>query len=197
MRAYNSFWLAIVALCCAVLPLRGQEARGTLLGRVSDPSSAVIVAAKVEAVNDATGVRYSSTTNDSGDFLIPFLIPGPYTITVEHAGFKMYSRKGIVVRVNDQVSINVVLELGEASQTVNVSAESPMLDTSTASMGQVVESRSILELPLKDGMVRSHGDPGAGSDVHSRIRRIRASLRHQFARRRCPSTGRAAAATSS
>ncbi|MCX6628280.1 MAG: TonB-dependent receptor [Candidatus Solibacter sp.] len=153
MRVYRAFWLTSVALCCATLPLQGQEARGTLLGRVSDPSTAVIATAKVEAVNAATGVRFSSTTNESGDFLIPFLIPGPYTITVEHAGFKMYSRKGIVVRVNDQVSINVVLELGEATQTVNVSAESPMLDTSTASMGQVVESRTILELPLKDGMV--------------------------------------------
>jgi hypothetical protein len=153
MKRISAFWLVGIALFCIALTLRGQEARGTILGRVSDPTDAVVVGAKVEVANSSTGVRYESVTNDSGDYLAPFLIPGPYDITVSHAGFKTYSRKGITVRVNDQVSVNIRLELGEASQTVQVSGETPMLDTSTASMGQVVEARTILELPLKDGMV--------------------------------------------
>lgn len=153
MKATKALWLLGIALCCTTSPLQGQEARGTILGRVSDPTDAVVVGAKVEAVNSSTGVRYESTTNDSGDYLIPFLIPGPYDVIISHSGFKTYSRKGIAVRVNDQVSVNIILELGEATQTVQVTSETPMLDTSTASMGQVVESRTILELPLKDGMV--------------------------------------------
>jgi hypothetical protein len=127
--------LTVVSLFCVLAPLGAQEARGTLLGRVMDPSNAVVVGAKVDAHNTDTGVHFTSTTNSSGDYLIPFLIPGPYTITVESTGFRTYSRKGIVVRVNDQMAVDVTLEVGQASQTVQVTAETPMLDTSTASMG--------------------------------------------------------------
>jgi len=153
MRGKTVAVLAVVSLFCVLAPLAAQEARGTLLGRVTDPSDAVVVGAKIDALNTDTGVHFTSTTNNSGDFLLPFLIPGPYSVTVESTGFKTYSRKGIVVRVNDQIALDIALEIGQASQTVQVSAETPMLDTSTASMGQVVEGRTILELPLKDGMV--------------------------------------------
>ncbi len=153
MRRFELVALLLALIFSAVPTLRAQEARATLLGRVSDPSNAVIVGAKVDALNTQTGVHFSSTTNGSGDYLIPFLIPGPYTITVESQGFRTHSRSGIVVRVNDQVAINIVMEVGQASQTVEVSAQSPLLDTSTASMGQVIDSRSVLELPMKDGMV--------------------------------------------
>ena len=153
MRIHKSVALLLALAFAAVPTLRAQEARATLLGRVSDPSNAVIVGAKVDALNTQTGVRFGSTTNGSGDYIIPFLIPGPYTLTVESQGFRTYSRSGIVVRVNDQVAINVTMEVGQASQTIQVSAESPLLDTSTASMGQVIDSRSVLELPMKDGMV--------------------------------------------
>ena len=134
-------------------PLAAQEARGTLLGRVTDSSDALIVGAKVEILNLETGVRFTSTTNRTGDYIFPLLVPGTYSVTAEHPGFKTYTRSGIAVRVNDQVAINMTLEVGQASQTVEVKADSPLLDTSSASMGQVVQSRTINELPLKDGMV--------------------------------------------
>lgn len=145
--------LALAALSGFVLPLAAQEARGNLLGRVTDSSDAVIIGAKVDAVNNDTGVHFSTTTNRSGDYIFPLLVPGSYTITVESPGFKSYNRKGIAVRVGDQLSINVAMEVGQSNQTVQVTGESPLLDTSSASMGQVVDSRTILELPLKDGMV--------------------------------------------
>jgi hypothetical protein len=151
--SHKAGWLAAVTLFTAHLPMRAQEARGTLLGRVSDSSDAIIAGAKVEAANADTGVRFSSVTNSTGDFLFPLLVPGSYSITVENAGFKKYTRSGIAVRVNDQVTINVELEVGQASQTVNVTAETPLLDTSSASIGHVVDGRTIMELPLKDGMV--------------------------------------------
>jgi hypothetical protein len=153
MSATRIFWLTIVCLCCFVLPLGAQEARATLLGRVTDQTDAVIAAAKVEAKNVETGVRFSSLTNRTGDYVFPLLVPGSYSVTVENPGFKTYTRTGIVIHVNDQVTINVGLEVGQASQTVQVNAETPLLDTSSASMGQVVDSRTIMELPLKDGMV--------------------------------------------
>ena len=153
MRVKTVAPLTVVALALVLAQLAGQEARGTLRGRVTDPSRAVVVGARVDSANTQTGVHFASVTNGSGDFLIPYLVPGPYSITIESPGFRTYQRTGIVVRVNDSVAVDVTLELGQASQTVQVSAETPMLDTSTASMGQVVESRTILELPLKDGMV--------------------------------------------
>src|SRR6266851_8750765 len=146
-------WLVIATLFSIQLPVEAQEARGTLLGRVTDPSNAVIAGVKVEAASAETGVRFSSTTNRTGDYIFPLLGPGTYSIRVEHAGFKTYTQSGIPVRVNDQLAVNVTLELGQSSQTVEVNAERRLLDTSTASMGLVVETRTIMELPLKDGMV--------------------------------------------
>ncbi len=147
MRNYLIVLLAIAA------PLSAQEARGTILGRVSDPSGAVIGGAKVEAANVETGVRFTLNTNRSGDYTFPLLLPGAYTVKVEQSGFKTYSRTGVAVRVNDQVTIDITMEVGQSSQSVLVSAESPLLDTSAATIGYVVDSRTIMELPLKDGMV--------------------------------------------
>jgi hypothetical protein len=145
--------LIVIALLCVVLPVAGQEARGTLLGRVTDSSEAVIVDAAVRATNAETGVRYASTTNSSGDYLLPFLIPGTYTINVERPGFKSYTRTGVPVRESERVTIDIAMQVGDTSQSVQVVGETPILDTSTASMGQVIESKAIADLPSKDGMV--------------------------------------------
>ena len=142
-----------IVIFAAPYSSKAQEARGTLLGRVSDTSGAVIAGANVRATNVDTGVHFSSVTNKTGDYTFPLLLPGSYTVTVEHPGFKTYTRNGVAVRVNDQVAINVEMELGQSSQTVNITAETPLLDTSSASIGYVVDNRTILELPLKDGMV--------------------------------------------
>src|SRR5262249_7884485 len=82
-------------------------------------------------------------------------IPGPYSITVENRGFRTYNRREVVVRQSDRITIDASLEVGEASQTVQATAETPLLDTSTASLGIVVDQRAIQDLPSKDGMVLS------------------------------------------
>jgi hypothetical protein len=146
-------WGALIGFGCVLWPLPAQEVRGTLLGRVTDRTQAVIVGAKVEALNVDTGVRYIAGTNETGDYLLPFLIPGSYTLSVESQGFKKFTRPGIAVRVNERITIDVPMEVGQASESVQVVAETPVLDTSTASMGQVIDSKTVLELPLKDGMV--------------------------------------------
>lgn len=153
MSRFKTGLLLTAAFGACSFPMQAQEARGTLLGRVTDQSGAVIAGAKVEAANVENGARYSSVTNRTGDYIFPLLVPGTHTITVENPGFKKYTRTGVIVRVNDQVAINVQLEVGQASQTVEVMAETPLLDTSSASIGQVVNTRTIMELPLKDGMV--------------------------------------------
>src|SRR5262245_44050928 len=144
LRRVLCFTLA--ALAGFILPLAGQDARGNLLGRVTDSTDAVIIGAKVEAVNNDTGVHLTTTTNRSGDYIFPLLVPGSYTITVESSGFKTYNRKGIAVRVGDQLSINVAMEVGQANQTVQVTAERPPLDTASASVGRVADSRTLLAI---------------------------------------------------
>ncbi|MCX6636231.1 MAG: TonB-dependent receptor [Acidobacteria bacterium] len=143
--------LLLVALLVAATALQAQETRGQILGRVTDPTGAVVVGGTVTGVNTGTNVRTVASTNQSGDYVLPFLIPGAYTVTVEMTGFKKFVQEGIGVQVNDRATLNVALEIGQSSETVRVIADAPLVDTSTASMGQVVDNRRILELPLKDG----------------------------------------------
>jgi hypothetical protein len=133
--------------------MHAQETRSTVLGRISDPTGAVIPGAVVTAVNLDTGIRATVPTNASGDYLLPFLIPGPYSLTAEAPGFKKWVRSRIQTRVDDRITIDVMMEIGQASESVQVNAEAPLLDTSTGSMGQVIDSRKVLELPLIAGNV--------------------------------------------
>src|SRR5688572_3666613 len=94
-------WLVAITLFAAQFSMQAEESRGTLLGRVSDSSDAVIAGAKVSATNVDTGVRFESVTNRTGDYIFPLLVPGSYTVAVENSGFKTYTRSGVVVRVND------------------------------------------------------------------------------------------------
>ena len=151
MHLRQAGWLSVAALLFFQFPVRGQETGSTLLGRVMDPAGSVIVGAAVEALNTDTGVHSAVVTNASGDFVLPFLIPGPYTLSVEARGFKKWTRTGIQTRVDDRVAIDVTMEIGQATESVNVTAESTMLDTSTASMGQVLGTKTIQDLPLQNG----------------------------------------------
>jgi len=146
-------WKAALGLLFALSPLHAQDARGTILGRVTDQSGAPIDSVKIEVLNTDTGVRATSTSNSSGDYVLPYLLPGPYNITVEQSGFKKYARTGIVIREGDRTSVDVAMQVGDSAQTVEVLSTTPLLDTSTASMGNTVTSRAIQELPTKDGMV--------------------------------------------
>lgn len=147
MRVRAAVGLITILIFSATLPLCGQETRGALLGRVTDPTGAVVVGAKVDVTNTATGVHATTTTNGSGDYILPFLIPGPYSITATMPGFKTYTRSGIDVRVSDRITIDVAMELGQAAESVNVSGEAPLVDTSTASVGRVVDSRTGRDVP--------------------------------------------------
>jgi hypothetical protein len=133
--------------CC----LRAQDARGTILGRVADSSGAVITGADVRATNTETGVSAVSKSNEAGNFVLAYLLPGVYRVEAEFKGFKKFMRQGIQVRVGDQVRVDIPLEIGNQTETVQVTAETPLLDTVDASLGQVVDQRQIQELPSFGG----------------------------------------------
>jgi hypothetical protein len=132
-----------------------QEARGTITGNVKDATQAVVPGATVKITNVAMGTTVTLPANDAGFFRAPYLIPGTYRIVVENTGFKKYIRDGVVVQVNDTIELDIQLEVGAAEESITISGGAPALDTATASMGHVVDSRRVAELPI------GHGDPYA------------------------------------
>jgi hypothetical protein len=128
-----------------------QEARGTILGRVTDQADAVVPNVEVRAVNTATSVPALARSNSSGNFTLPYLIPGTYTLQAEATGFKKFIREGIEVRVNDTVEVNVQLTVGNLTESVQVTAETPVLSTAESSLGQVIDQRRVQELPSLGG----------------------------------------------
>ncbi len=111
----------------------------------------MIVGAEVRITNNATGVAAVSRSNEAGSYVLAYLLPGTYTIEAENKGFKKFVRPGIQVRVGESVRVDIVLEVGDQTMTVQVTAETPLLDTVDASLGQVVNERQIAELPSFGG----------------------------------------------
>lgn len=130
-----------------------QEARGAITGKITDANQSVLPGASVKITSVERGTTVSLQTNDSGLYQAPYLLPGTYRITVEAKGFKKYVRDGVIVRVNDNIEIEIGLEVGSVGETVTVTADAPALDTTSGSIGQVIDSRRVAELPIP------HGDP--------------------------------------
>ncbi|MEX2260775.1 MAG: carboxypeptidase-like regulatory domain-containing protein [Bryobacteraceae bacterium] len=149
---FRSFVLSIAATLAVFVPSgSAQDPRGTILGRVSDSTGAVIPNAVIRATNAATGVSATATTNAAGSYTLPYLIPGTYTVSAELTGFKRFVREGVQVRVSEAIELNIPMEIGQVTETVEVTAQSPLLDTSSPSLGQVIDERRVTELPTLAG----------------------------------------------
>lgn len=144
-RTASRYLVVAVAFSIALI---AQEFRGTLLGRVTDPSGAVIPGAAVKATNQATNVTLETTANESGNYQIPFVVPGDYTLSVESTGFKTITRSGVRVSLGAQVTVDFTLEVGQASESITVDARTPLLNTASADLGQVVSSSEIVNIPV-------------------------------------------------
>jgi Carboxypeptidase regulatory-like domain len=138
--------VAISLLVPTLLPAQG--ARGRIVGRVADPSGAVVAHVKVTLVNDGTGISIVTQTSDSGDYTFVEVIPGTYTVQFELTGFKKNVQKGVIVDVNQVVTLNSTLQIGGSQETVEVTSEAPQVDTTSTQLGAVINDRSINELPL-------------------------------------------------
>ena len=142
----------------------GQVAQ-QLLGRVTDPSGAVIAKANVTVTNEATGVAYPTQTSTSGDWVVPYLQPGTYTVKVEAHGFESVSETGIILNVGQLRSENLQLKVGTESMHVTVTANALALDTISADRGGVIDGATIADLPYnsRNVMVSTITIPGVGS----------------------------------
>lgn len=148
-RDSGRFFLTLVLSLLAVLtPLFSQSSTGTIQGLVTDPSQAIVAGARVVVTNVKTNVTRSFKTNDEGLYVVPFLVPGEYIVTAEREGFKVTRRSGVTLQVSDRLSVDLQLELGGTSERVEVEATAPLVNTTTPALGQVIENRRIVELPL-------------------------------------------------
>ena len=161
MIFFRPFLIAILtALIAASAP--AQEFRGSITGRVSDPSTASVPAAQITFVNRTTNTSAVVQSDYDGNYAILYVAAGVYDVTVEAAGFKKLSRRGVEVRVGDKLTIDFILEVGEIREVVNITNAFPLLESASASTGQVIDRRRISELPLSDGnpFVLSRLTPG-------------------------------------
>src|ERR1022692_4499450 len=142
--------MGLVFAACLIVPtlLPAQGTGGRILGRVADPSGAVLGKVKVTAVNEATGVARDAQTSDSGEYVFPDLPVGTYTLNFELTGFKKDVHKGIALDVNQVITLNMTMQLGAAQEVVDVTSEAPLVDTTITQLGAVVNNRSVNELPL-------------------------------------------------
>ncbi len=139
-----------MALALASASIYAQESRGSISGRVTDPTGAIVPSATVTVTNTATNTSRRLVTNDTGYYEANLLEPSTYTVSVEAQGFKKALRSGLTLNVSARIEIDVALEVGGVAETVEVTAEAPLLETTTASGGRVLDNRQILNLPFSD-----------------------------------------------
>jgi hypothetical protein len=142
----KAFSLCVV-LACAPL-VHGQSTYGGVQGQVSDASGAAVAGAKVTLTNKATAQTQNQTSGDAGLYSFVNLDPGTYEVSAEKNGFKRVTEANVVVQVQQTTRVDLPLAIGEATETVTVSSQAPLLQPETSSLGQVVETRNANELPL-------------------------------------------------
>ena len=140
--------LGILGLLCSTGALLVGQTLGEITGEVKDPSGASAPNAAVTATNSATNVARTTSTNTSGIYSFPGLIPGIYQVKVVVTGFETMVKTNIELQVQQTARIDFTLSVGQATQTIEVAANGALLTTESATFGTVIEERRIVELPL-------------------------------------------------
>ena len=146
-RAWPILATALV-LMIASSTMLGQAVNATLLGTVTDFSGAVVAGAKIKIAETRTGLQRATESNSSGNYEFVNLPPGQYQVTAEQGGFKKATQRGIDVQVNSDVRVNISLQPGALEQTIEVTAQAPILETDRADVSQKIETRQVTDLPL-------------------------------------------------
>ena len=140
-------YYAILAFITAALAY-SQAVNGTLLGTITDASGATVPGAKVLITEQNTGVSRTAVTTQAGYYAFPDLPPGVYTVSVELTGFKKAVRQNVDVLVNTTVRADIQIQPGEVTETVQVTAEAPLLQTDRADTGRKIETKQLADMPL-------------------------------------------------
>lgn len=145
--AWKRAWLSAVLAICMVTAVKGQTS-GSIFGTVTDESRAVVPGAQISATNTLTNESRRTVTNDLGYYRFAELPVGNYTIEAEMPGFKKAVRQGIQLSLNRNAKVDISLQVGEATDTINVVADAPLVETSTNEMGGLIDERRIVDLPI-------------------------------------------------
>ena len=140
--------LAVVVLLGVCTTLAWSQATTSLRGTVTDASGSAIRGAQVIVVSSSTNFARTTATGADGTYVVPELLPGTYTVTVEAKGFSKHEESGVALRVELPATLNVQLKVGAITETVSVAAEAPALNTTDATVGGTMESNAIENLPL-------------------------------------------------
>ncbi len=141
-------FLFLPLLLLASLPGFSQQGRGTILGTVTDGSGAAIAGAKIRVFNTATNAGIETTSTTDGLYQAPNLAVGDYTVTVEKTGFRKVVRTGLQLQVDQRAQVDIQLEVGQVTESIEVKSEAILIDTSNTSIGKVVDQKRVSELPL-------------------------------------------------
>lgn len=140
-----------------------QEFRGAISGTVTDPSGAPIPGAKITVTETRTSTKNQAVSDNSGKYNVLFLLSGDYDIAVQSQGFKDYIRKALHIGAGDHPVIDVKLDIGDAAQTVEVTADVPLVNSENASVGQAITTKEVEDMPLNGAL-----SPDAGATGHRR-----------------------------
>jgi hypothetical protein len=150
-RLWRSSLLAVLAVAFVATPARAQNIFGSVIGTVTDQGKAVLPGASVTVTNLGTGEKRTAVTDGQGNYEVLSLPRGDYKVEVDAAGFKHFVRSPIDVAVAQEARVNVQMEIGEQNQQVVVNAAPPIMQTDSASLGQVVEGKAVQTFPSTDG----------------------------------------------
>lgn len=138
----------MVFLLIAAFPVFSQKFTGTIQGRVTDPSGAVLPNAQITITNVATGVTRTTTTNSDGDYTVPELEVGTYEVRASSASFKEAVTKNVELHVASTSTVNMQMQVGSATEVVSVEANAVQVTTTSAAVGEIVNGTQVRELPL-------------------------------------------------
>ena len=147
MRFQFRVIMACLAIVASMPSLFAQANTSSIRGIVTDPTGAVVPQADVTLTNTGTGVKSAIKTNASGEYLFEFLPPGNYRVEAQAPGFKSFVRDGIVLDLARQLRIDVGLETGQVTETLDVTAQAPLVETENGSLGTVVQNQMLTGLP--------------------------------------------------
>jgi hypothetical protein len=145
-------WYAVclAIASCLSLPslLSAQGTTGRVVGRVADPSGAILAGVKVTLVNEATNVSRDSKTNENGDYDFLEVPVGSYRLEFDLTGFKKNVRRGVSLDINQVITLNMTMQVGATQEVVDVTSEAPLVETTSTQLGAVVGDRAVSEQPL-------------------------------------------------
>ena len=141
-------WVLLAAFAVSLPVLHAQVSSGTILGTVTDASGGSIVGVTVTVTDVATNWQRRVLTGSDGTYVAPNLRPGEYRITASASGFRPQTIQNIVLQVDQHARIDIMLQVGEVTQEITVVGSAPVIASDSATIGEVVDNRKVLELPL-------------------------------------------------